>query len=399
MVATIWQVLLIIWTACALIWWLIATGLVLGTRRQREKQRPVTDNTSITVFKALAGPLTASEFVHLSRCIETFVADLDQHSELIIGCHEHDQARCRQFIESMRQRYPGAHLKMVADPDPTRLAANPKISWMQILAPHASGRFWYWSDADIEAPAGTLHSLRADFSSTNVQMITSPYIIVNAPNAAAMLDALFVNLEFYPGVVLLEKMNAIAFGFGSGMLFSAESFRQQVDWNFLGSCLADDYHLGRLLQPVRLGTMRLTTTPAAETWHGALLHYLRWQKTIRWNRPGGFGAQLVVLPLIGWLTALSLMPTTGFVWWGLTAALFLDAVAAMVICHLLSCRVGVGRIFVIPLWSVIRSLTWLACWLPWPIVWRGRKWWAAYQTLPAHDKTDRNKPALAKQVK
>ncbi len=395
----IWQGLLVVWTLFALIWWLMAVGLVTNVRKYPEKQKPQSDFRPLTIFKALSGPLSASEFLHLSRCIETFVVELDEHSELLIGCHELDQVRWQEFIQTMRQRYPAAGIKLLADPDPARYAANPKISWMQILAPHAIGELWYWSDADIEAPPGLLHSLRTDFVSSDAQLVTSPYIIQNVPSAAALLDALFVNLEFYPGVVLLGKMNAIEFGFGSGMLFNAETFRQRVDWKFLGSCLADDYHLGRLLQPTKLSSMRLTTTPAAETWHGALLHYLRWQKTIRWNRPGGFGAQLLVLPIVGWLVALSLMPTEMFVWWGLTVTLALDAAAAIAICRMLSCRIGIMRIPIIPLWSVIRGLTWLACWLPWPIVWRSRKWWSAYQTLSTRDMSVANKLTDTEDVK
>ncbi len=381
----IWQWLLVVWTVFALVWWIMAVGLVaVGVRKAKpHNTQHHVEPLSITVFKALAGPLSEREFQHLSRCLESFIADLDDQSEMIIGCHDHDKARWLGFIDKMQQQYPKAMLKLVCDPDPRRFAANPKVSWMQLLTPHATSELWYWSDSDIEAPPGILQSLRADYASGNVEMVTSPYSIEQAPSGAALLDAMFVNLEFYPGVVLLSKMNAIEFGFGSGMLFKAESFRQRVDWTYLGSCLADDFHLGRLLQPVKLGSTRLTTTPASESWRGALSHYLRWQKTIRWNRPGGFGAQLLVLPLLGWLVALALMPGVTFVWWGLAITLALDLVAAILICRLLHCHIGLLRLPVIPLWSIVRCLTWLACWLPLPIVWRGRKWWSAYQTIDA----------------
>ena len=392
------QGLLLVWTSIALIWWIIAVSLVASRRRQPEYHKPQSKPLSVTIFKALAGPLTEAEFTHLSRCIETFVAELDEHSELIIGCHEDDQQRWQEFIENMRARFSKARLKLVADPDPGRCAANPKISWMQILAPHATGKLWFWSDSDIKAPPDTLQSLRSDFSSGDVQMLTSPYSIESVNSAPALLDALFVNLEFYPGVILLGKLNAIEFGFGAGMLFKAETFRQRVDWDFLGSCLADDYHLGRLLQPAKLGSMRLATTPAAQTWRGALLHYLRWEKTIRWSRPGGFGAQLLVLPVLGWLVALFLMPTVPFFWWGLLATLAIDIIAALLICHLLKCRIGVLRLPVIPAWSVIRCLTWLACWFPWPIVWRGRKWLFAFQTLSTPQKHMTNQRVEVKDV-
>ena len=383
----IWHGLLIVWTSFALIWWLMAVSLVLTERRPPGYNGSPCNSLAVTIFKALAGPLTEAECAHLSRCIETFVADMDSHSEMIIGCHEHDDAYWRTFLQRMRRRYPNAHVKLVADSNPKRSAANPKISWMRILAPHATGELWYWSDADIEAPPGTLQSLRCDFDSGDVHLVTSPYAIQNVPSSAALIDALFVNLEFYPGVVLLGKLNAIEFGFGAGLLFEAETFRQRVDWEFLSSCLADDYHLGRLLQPAKLGSVRVSTTPAAETWRGAFLHYLRWQKTIRWNRPGGFAAQVLVLPVLGWMLALCLTPAPLFVWWGLGTALALDMVAATLICFLLNCRIGVWRLPIIPLWSIVRSLTWLACWLPWPIVWRGTKWWSAYQTLSAYDTT------------
>ena len=386
----IWQGLLLVWTVFALIWWIMAVGLVASGRREQHHASQPEPPLSLTVFKALAGPQTEREFQHLSCCLETFVADLDPHSELIIGCHDNDKTRWQQFVTRMYDRYPMARLTLVSDPDPSRFAANPKVSWMQILAQHATGELWYWSDADIEARPGTLQSLRADFAAGDVEMVTSSYCIETVPSAAALLDAMFVNLEFYPGVILLARFNAIRFGFGSGMLFRAKTFRQRVDWQYLGSCLADDYHLGRLLQPVKLGTMRLITTPAAETWPGALLHYLRWQKTIRWNRPGGFGSQLLVLPLLGWLVAIAFMPTQTFLLVGLAATLVMDLLAAIIICQLLRCHIGVLRLPIIPLWSFIRCLTWLVCWLPLPIVWRGRKWWSAYQTtstreMPAAD--------------
>lgn len=377
----LWQGILLIWTAFALIWWLIAIIMVATGRQKIPSQKASQKSRYITIFKALPGSLTKTECVRFSECIETFMTDMDAQSEMIIGCHDQNKDYWQSFLERMQQLYPDRQLKLIADADPQRYAANPKVSWMRILTPQASGELWFWSDADIEAPPGLLQSLRSDLASDNVQMVTSPYAIENVTSAAALIDALFVNMEFYPGVVLLGKLNAIQFGFGSGMLFDADAFREKVDWEFLGSCLADDYHLGQSLQPVKLGSLRVTTTPAEETWRGALLHYLRWQKTIRWNRPGGFGAQVLILPVLGWLLAICFAPAQLFVWWGLAVALALDAIAALAICRMLNCQIGILRLPVIPLWSILRSLTWLACWLPWPIVWRGRKWWAARQSL------------------
>jgi ceramide glucosyltransferase len=120
-----------------------------------------------------------------------------------------------------------------------------------------------------------------------------------------------------------------------------------------------------------------------ENWRGAILHYLRWQKTIRWCRPGSYAAQLIVLPVVGWLTWLILNPTSMVAWLGLLGIVALDTIAALAICRVLGCRIGLRRIYAVPLWSLIRGLSWVACWLPWPIVWRGRRWWSPLQRAAA----------------
>ena len=75
---------------------------------------------------------------------------------------------------------------------------------MRVLTPHATGELWLWSDADMVAPPGTLQSVRTDLAATKACCLTSPYIVKQAGSAAEMLDLLYVNLEFYPGVVLLS---------------------------------------------------------------------------------------------------------------------------------------------------------------------------------------------------
>jgi len=375
-----WHWILTTWTALAAVWWILAYALA-ATARPRRHPEPgdELDPRRLTIFKPLASPLGTAELEHLGRCLESYVAELDGESELLIGCHERERTELETFVERMAERYPGAEVRLVVHPDPSGCCDNPKVSWMLLLAPHATGELWLWSDSDIEAPPGTLRSLRADFADPGVSFLTSPYVIRRVTSATELLDTLFVNAEFYPGTVLLGRLGLIRFGFGSGMLFEAEAFRSKIDWDFLGSCLAEDFHLGRLLGPAGLGSMRVSTTPASGDFWKALFHYLRWQKTIRWCRPGSYAAQAVVMPVVGWLAAVALMPGEPTAWLGLGAALALDSAAALAICRALACSLGWRRVPLVPLWSLLRALTWIACWLPWPVVWRGRKWWSPHQ--------------------
>jgi ceramide glucosyltransferase len=372
-----------IWTSLGLAWWILSLLLVAFSKSRRPCTQPP-DTRRITIFKPLA-PLVAEEFERLRACLESFAAVLDDNSELVIGCHQRDESRLQPFVKGMRGRYPDAEIKLVVHSDPNGYP-NPKVAWMHILATRATGELWLWSDADMEAPPGAIRSLRTEFANAGASLLTFPYIVRSARKPAELLDALFVNLEFYPGAVLLGRLDLIRFGFGSGMLFEAERFRSRVDWDFLGGCLAEDFHLGRILEPARLGSTRFVTSPVTENWRGAILHYLRWQKTIRWCRPGSYAAQLIVLPVVGWLTWLILNPTSMVAWLGLLGIVALDSIAALAICRVLGCRIGLRRFYAVPLWSLTRGLSWVACWLPWPIVWRGRKWWSPLQRTAARAK-------------
>jgi ceramide glucosyltransferase len=354
--------------------------VLVATARSHREGNGRRDRRRITVFKPLARTNDDCEFARLRRCLESFVADLDPDSELLIGCHQVDEQRLQAFVRDMKARHPAADLRLVVDAEPERYAANPKVSWLRILRRHATGELWFWSDADILAPPGTIRSLRADFAESGGGLVTSPYVIHGNGRPAELLDTLFVNVEFYPGVVLMGHLDLVRFAFGSGMLFEAARFREKIDWDFLGKCLADDFHVGRLLAPTRLGSTRLTTVPSSKSWWKAILHYLRWQKTIRWCRPGSYAAQLVILPILGWLAWLLLDPMNPLPWLGLLAVMTADAITAVVISRLVGARLGWWRLWVVPLWSLVRGLTWLYSWIPLPIVWRGRWWWSPYRS-------------------
>jgi hypothetical protein len=369
-----WTLVLAVWTCLCLVWWSIALVLVAARRAPQPAPESHIDRRRLSVFKPVAAPRTPRERERLRRCLGSFAADLDANSELLIGITDRDWPLVADIVDDLRNDYPAAELKLIVHSLADEYA-NRKVALNKAIARQASGALWFWSDADIEAPPGTLSSLRRDLAAGGADFVASPYVVREASSPAETLDKLFVNLEFHPGVLLLGRLNQIRFGFGSGMLFEAARFHQRVDWDFLGGSLADDYHLGRLLGTGRLGATRVATLPGARDWRTALLHYLRWHKTIRWCRPASYAAQLLVLPVVGWLLAVVATPTLAAPWLGLAAAVSLDVAFAYAICAVLDARLPLRHLPAATAWSVARAAVWLACWLPWPIYWRGRKWW------------------------
>ncbi len=365
---------LLAWSALALVWWVISWRLVPREDPappaifDPEKEEP--GARSLTIFKPLP-PLRGGAFDPAG--LESFLAQMDPQTELLLGLFEKDLATFEPWLARMRERFPDVRLRVV-----WRTAAgdvrNAKVAWLKILAPHATGDLWLWSDADIAAPPGFLQAAREEYAGAGARMLTWSYIVGEVESAPALLDALYVNVEFFPGVLLLRGRGPVDFGLGAAMLFSRHDFARHVDWRELGCALADDFVLGQKLKPVRIGRDVLTTVADVATWREAILHYLRWSKTVRWNRPGGTLARVAVLPVLGWMAVVLAQPHLRVSWLGLAAMVLADSFAAALICRRVGCRLKARDLALLPLWSVGRTLVWLACWLPWPVVWRGQVW-------------------------
>ncbi len=351
------------WTAVAGLWWAMALTLVGRDRRARRDSQ--TDGSEsrpdpqLSIFK----PIPSVHDDSLFAAVESFTSQLDERAELLLGVEQQDCARWKRFADCDR-------VKLICAPRPAQFL-SPKVSWFHTLAGHATGETWFWSDADMILPAGGLAALRREFAASGCALLTTPYVVRRA-RGAAVLEALFVNAEFYPGV--LAAAGKLDFAMGAGMMFRADDFRQRANWESLGARLADDNLLGKTLTPVRVSDLTLETLPASRGWGEAIRQYLRWHKTVRWCRPGGYAAQLLILPVTGWAI-------TGH-WAGLLVTMQMEVLAAWLLCRRVGCRTW--NLPALEFWSLLRVVTWLACWLPWPVTFRSqrRKWHGLYRSEP-----------------
>ena len=365
------EIFLGMWSAAGLLWWSLATYLVIGNNAPRTSLQPVV-RRSLSIFKPLPR-LDAVGLAALTEGLESFIAQLDVSSECLLGAHEADRPEVEPFLDLMRAKYPNARLKIFWRDTPDDVA-NPKIAWQKILAREATGELWLWSDADIVAPPGFLDQARAEFEAGGAGLLTFPYVVRKISRPAALLETLFVNAEFYPGVLLLRRLGTVDFGLGAGLLFERDAFRERVRWHDIGSELSDDFYLGQKLQPVRLGSSTLTTVATSARWRDALAHDWRWSKTIWWNRRIGSAARLFILPLLGWISFVAWQPGQIFGWVGLLGCITLEGLFAAVLCRKSGCPLPAKALFHLPWWTAWRALLWCLCWLPGTVHWSGRSW-------------------------
>jgi len=367
------NILLATWSSVGLIWWLIAWRLASGNSRPQVS--PEKSNRTLSVFKPLP-PLGAMGLEAIAAGLESFAAQLDAESEMLIGVHEADRDLTGPFLKRLHREHPDARIKIIFRSEPDGMA-NPKIAWQKVLAREAEGELWLWSDADIVAPSGFLQSARSEYAQSataGVRMVTFPYVVEKIYSAPSLLQALFVNVEFYPGVLLLRALGPVDFGLGAAMLFQRDDFLQNVAWAELGARLGDDFYLGQKLSPVRIGHAAVATVPGHLTWCDALANDIRWTKTIRWNRPMGSFARILIMPVAGWLVAVAIAPTHLFPWLGLVGMIQAEVLFAAAISREAGCRLQARHVLGLEIWSFWRIALWFLCWLPWPVQWSERMW-------------------------
>ena len=361
------ELVLLVWTAVGLGWWMLSCWLVNASTRQPQ-HKPAGPLPTLTVFKSLPPTAAEKDRLRLAAAIESFLVQLEADSQMIIGIEESELPVWKPILDRWSEQVQDGRLfiRTLSPPPPS---TNPKIAKLEVLAPHATGECWLWSDADVFAPAGLLRYLRQELADSTAGAVTTAYVVRSPERLPGMLDALFVNLEFLPGALLLGRRGSLDFAFGAATLFRAADFRARVSWSDLRSVLADDYELGQRLGRVRMSSSRVETLALSTRWRQALSHYYRWQKTIRWCRPGSYLALLTVLPFLGWLVAVLVWPSAMALWAGLGSVWLLEAVAAGVMFRKLDCRLPANSWLLFAAWPPLRALTWLAVWLPLSVGW------------------------------
>ncbi|MBT8441409.1 MAG: hypothetical protein KJO76_03405, partial [Gammaproteobacteria bacterium] len=105
------------WTAVGILWWIVAAVVIARANRMRSASAPKPSGKAqrISIFKPIPSPLGDREFGAIRACLETFIADLDTDSELLLGAREREGERLRSFIEEIRERYPDARIELLVD--------------------------------------------------------------------------------------------------------------------------------------------------------------------------------------------------------------------------------------------------------------------------------------------
>lgn len=269
-------------------------------------------------------------------------------------------------IERLQAEYPAVPIRVVPTAND---APNRKAGSLEMLAREARYGTLLVNDGDILVERDYLARVLTLLEDDTVGLVTALYRGRGA-SPAAEAEALGVATEFAPSVLVARLLSTSGFALGSTMAFRRRELDAIGGFAAIREYLADDYQLGariaRLGKRVAMADTIVETNLGAGSWRDVWKHQVRWSRTIRVSRPGGYFGYLVTQATF-WclLAALAGYPLVAL------AGLLVRLLAAGAAMRTLGFRSGIA--LAIPLRDLFGFAVWAAGVFGNTVEWRGTR--------------------------
>lgn len=357
------------------------------------ERRPATGSFApgVSILKSLKGldPYMLEAF--RTHCRQNYAGDY----ELLFGVASLDDAAAAAVLELERE-FPERSIRLIECPE--RLGTNGKVSTLAQLLPYARYDYLLINDSDISVtpnylacvmatmqvpgtgePSPSLGAGSATRGQKQVGLATALYRGRAHDTLGSRLEALGIAVEFQPSVLLSRLLErGMRYGLGSTLAVRRDALEAIGGFAALADHLADDYELGARVHAagyaVALSHEPVETSVPAYDWRGFVDHQLRWFRTVRDARPGGY-VGLVFTHAFAWallnVIASGISPLS---LWLLALTFFLRLSVAMTVgVRILRDHQVLSLLWLLPLRDVVAVGLWIAGFAGNTIVWRGER--------------------------
>ena len=296
-----------------------------------------------------------------------------------------DYPGTQQIILASSQSIEGIELrKLAADTDvkvswsqEALQGANRKIAAAAKAAEGVQDDYIVLSDADMHASPDLLRRVIQPFSDDKVGMVTCLYIVRRAEKWGDIWEGINV-ADFAASVLVARQVEGISFGLGAVMAMRRSILDELGGLAAFKDYLADDYQLGHQIfkrgYKVVLADTVVEDVAEGATFAEYFSHQLRWMRTYRVSRPGGYFAYIVTQ---GMFWAVLLLLASQFAWWAWAVAALWIVLRAFW-CTSVWKRLGGERLarygFLAGFKDIIYMVLWLLSFFSTSVVWGGRRY-------------------------
>jgi ceramide glucosyltransferase len=272
-------------------------------------------------------------------------------------------------IQRLIQDFPSVPIRLIIC---SQDAPNRKVGVLMDLVREARHSLLIVSDGDITVPAGYLRHVTAPLADPSIGLVTCLYR-AEASNWPSRFEALAISTDFAPSTLVAPFVGVSEFGLGSTLVFRRADLDRIGGFAAIAGYLADDYQLGRKLHSLGLRNLIshvvVSTRLSAGSWRGAWQHQLRWARTIRLSRSGGYAG----LP-VTFATFWAVVAAAFGLWWIALALLAIRFAMAITCGWFILRSADVWKYFyLIPLRDMWGVAIWTAGLFGDTVEWRGRR--------------------------
>jgi ceramide glucosyltransferase len=341
--------------------------------REREEAgegaRPTPSVVPVSILKPLKGTDPDMYESFRSHCLQDY-----PEYEIIFGVSDADDPAI-EFVERLKAEFSQIPIRLVFCRK--KLGANTKVSNLAQMLTEARYEYIVVNDSDIRVEPDYLRNIAPPLTDPKIGLVTCLYRGVASSTLGSRLESLFISTDFSAGVLVARFIEGgIRFGLGSTLAFRRTDLVATGGFEALADYLADDYEIGRRIAALGLdvelsGTVVETFLPRYDL-KRFLDHQLRWARTIRDSRPGGYAGLAATFGLPWALLTLVCARGGSWAWALLGAAIFMRYAVALVVGRgVLRDRQVTSWLALIPLRDFVAVLVWLIGFTGNTVDWRG----------------------------
>ncbi len=268
-------------------------------------------------------------------------------------------------IERLAAEFP--HVRLVIS---RASAPNGKVGVMIGLAAAARHSVLVVNDSDIEVPRDYLRRIVPPLADERVGMVTCLYR-AHAATLTGRLEALGIATDFAPSVLVAPLAGVSEFALGSTMAFRASDLAKIGGFAAIGDYIADDYQLSRRIREsgktVVFSKCVVETSLPDASWLSVWRHQVRWARTVRVSRGGGYAGLPVTFATV-WAAALA----AAGLWWAAAGVFALRLAAGLAGSLVLGDRDSLRSLWLVPARDAAAVAVWAAGLFGREVVWRDR---------------------------
>lgn len=346
---------------------LLATFAGIRFARRKETAPVASSLPPVSILKPLKGADPEMYEALRSHCGREY-----PEYEMLCGVTEATDPAI-PVVERLIREFPQAKIRLVLCDK--RLGANGKVSSLIQLAAAANAEFMVVNDSDIRVEPDYLRTIMTELQQAGTGLVTCLYRGTPGGTLASRLESLGISTDFMPGVLTADLIeHGMHFGLGSTLAFRKSDLREIGGFESIVDYLADDYELGhRIAQHKKVALSRsvVETHLPDYDFAGFITHQLRWARTIRASRPGGYAGLLLTFTLPWAVAQVCVWQTPLGV--GLFAAALVARMAMAVVSSRLVLQEKPAALWLLPIRDFAALGVWLGGLFGKKIVWRGEK--------------------------